>query len=283
MEQIGKIMGTTTQEQHGADNKPKVLKTCEVCGKPVELKLNFFGVSKVVGCACNCIEEKRRREAEERHKAEFEHERQKNKKYSLMDEKARAAVFEQLEVTDENKKYIQAAEHYCRQWKQNKRENNGLLFYGMPGRGKTTIACCIANRLLDMGVAVKAMSVIDMLQRVRDSYDNFGQDGETELKREIKDADMLILDDLGAEYRTEWSAALVYEIIDARYRSGKPSIITTNLTISDLKAHLTDKNGISRTYDRLIEILSPVEFKGKNYRVGISTNKNYDFFKGVKQ
>lgn len=283
MKQIGKIMGTTTQEPLGADNKPKVLKTCDVCGKPVELEINFLGMPKVVGCTCACIEEKRKREAEERQKAEFEHERQKNKKYSLMDEKARAAVFEKLAVTEKNKKYIMAAENYCRQWEQNKRENNGLLFYGMPGRGKTTIACCIANRLLDMGVAVKAMSVNDMLQRVRDSYDKFGQDGETELKREIKGADMLILDDLGAEYKTEWSAALVYEVIDARYRSGKPSIITTNLTISDLKAHLTDKNGVSRTYDRLIEILSPVEFKGENYRVDISTKKNYNFFKGVEQ
>lgn len=283
MEQIGEIMGTTTPEQYGEAKKPEPVETCEVCGKPVKLKMRFLGQETVVHCSCACVEERRRREEDTRRKAEAELERRRNKKYSLMDEKARAATFEKLKVDDDNRQIANAAENYCQQWEQNKRDNNGLLFYGKPGRGKTTIACCIANRLLDMGVSVKAMSVNDMIQRVKDSFDNYGQDGETELKREIKNADMLILDDLGAEYKTDWSAALVYEIIDARYRSQKPTIVTTNLAISALREHLTDNNGVSRAYDRLIEILSPVEFKGKNYRQELSSSKNYDFFKGVRQ
>ena len=283
MQQIGKIMTTNTQAQFGADNNTKVLEVCKVCGKAVKMELCVLGHSKTVGCKCDCDEQKRKQEEQERRKQEIEHERGLNKKYSLMDNKARSATFENLTVTEENKKYIMAAENYCRQWELNKRENNGLLFYGKTGRGKTTIACCIANRLLDMGVSVKAMSVIDMLQRVRDSFDRYGTDGETELKGEIKRADLLILDDLGAEHKTDWSSALVYEIIDARYRSCKPTIITTNLTISALREHLTDNNGVARAYDRLVEILSLVEFKGTNYRQAISQEKNYNFFEGVKE
>lgn len=283
MEQIGQIIGMTTQGPSGAAKKPEPVELCEVCGKPTKLKMCLLDREVIVNCFCACIEEKRRREEEARQKAEAEWERRRNKRYSLMDEKARAATFEKLKIDDDNRRIASAAENYCRQWEQNRRDNNGLLFYGKPGRGKTTIACCIANRLLDMGVSVKAMSVNDMIQRVKDSFDKNGQDGETELKREIKNADMLILDDLGAEYKTDWSAALVYEIIDARYRSQKPTIVTTNLTMFALCEHLTDNNGVSRAYDRLIEILSPVEFKGKNYRQDLSTSKNYNFFKGAKQ
>jgi len=246
------------------------------------MELKILGMTKIVSCICACDEEKRNREEQARHREEFEYECGKNKKYSLMDEKARSAVFENLTVTEENKKYITAAENYCLQWELNKRENNGLLFYGQTGRGKTTIACCIANRLLDKGVSVKAMSVIDMLQRVKDSFRSYGTDGETELKNEIKRADLLILDDLGAEHKTDWSTSLVYEIIDARYRSCKPTIVTTNLTMTNLREHLTDDNGIPRAYDRLIEMLSRVEFKGANYRQAISREKNYNFFKGAR-
>ena len=281
MEQIGQIMKMTTPVQSGADNKPNVLERCNVCGEPVKLELNFLGMAKKVCCPCACEKAKREKEEQERRIKELEWERRRNKKYSLMDEKARSATFERLTVTEDNKKYILAAKQYCEQWEMNKRENNGLLFYGKTGRGKTTLACCIANRLLDMGVAVKAMSINDMIQRIKDSFDNYGNDGETELKGEIKRAEMLILDDLGAERKTDWSAALVYEIIDARYRSCKPTIITTNLTISALREHLTDSAGVARAYDRLIEILSPVEFKGDNFRQRISEKKNYDFFKGV--
>lgn len=282
MDTIGRIIKATMQEQHGNNNNPKTLDVCEVCGKPLQMELKILGMTKVVGCMCACEEEKRNREEQARRREEFESECRKNKKYSLMDEKARSAVFEKLTVTEENRKYITAAENYCRQWESNKRENNGLLFYGQAGRGKTTIACCIANRLLDKGISVKAMSVIDMLQRVKDSFRSYGTDGETELKSEIKRADLLILDDLGAEHKTDWSTSLVYEIIDARYRSCKPTIITTNLTMTKLREHLTDDNGVPRAYDRLIEMLSLVEFKTANYRQAISREKNYDFFKGAK-
>lgn len=282
MEQIGEMMTKTNTPQLAGDKsfKPEVIESCKTCGEPVKMRVFIFGEGKEVGAKCRCYEEKRRQEEEARRKAEAEYKRQNAKDNSLMDEKAKNAVFKNLTVKDDNRRYIRAAENYCKHWNENYKANRGLLFYGGTGRGKTTLACCIANRLADKGINIKVMSVNAMIQRVKDSYRNNGEKGETELKAEIKSTSLLILDDLGAEYKTDWSTCLLYEIIDERYRTGKPSIVTTNLTLKQLREHLTDANGIPRAFDRLVEGLTPVEFQCRNYRVEQAETKkiNYDFF-----
>lgn len=282
MEAIKNIMETTTQTS-GGDKKLKytVLECCNICGEPIKLREPLFG--KEVGAKCRCFKEQQEKEEKVRRLAEAEYERRKAKANSLMDKKALAAAFESLTIDDDNRKYIQAAENYCEHWSENYKKNRGLLFYGGTGRGKTTIACCIANRLTDNGIGVKAITVNAMIQRVKNSFRNNGENGETALKAEIKEAALLILDDLGAELKTEWSTCFLYEIIDERYRSGKPTIVTTNLTLKQLREHLTDKNGIPRAFDRLVEGLTPVEFQCRNYRKEqAKANKiGYDFFEGI--
>ncbi len=283
MEAISNIMAMTTQTSAGNKKlKYTVLERCDTCGEPVKLQEPLFG--KEVGAKCRCFREEQEREEQARRLAEVEYKRRKAKANSLMDEKARAAVFGSLIIDDDNRRYIQAAKNYCEHWSENYNENRGLLFYGGTGRGKTTLACCIANRLTDDGINVKAMTVNSMIQRVKDSFRNNGEDGETALKAEIKDASLLILDDLGAELKTEWSTCFLYEIIDERYRSGKPTIVTTNLTLKQLKEHLADKNGIPRAFDRLVEGLTPVEFQCRNYRKeqAKANKSDYDFFGDIE-
>ena len=89
----------------------------------------------------------------------------------------------------------------------------------------------------------------------------------------LKNASLLILDDLGAENNTEWSKEKIYEIIDSRYRQSKPMIITTNLTKDQLRDKLTSGDGVTRTYDRLIEMCTPIEVKGPSKRVIAASEK----------
>ena len=77
--------------------------------------------------------------------------------------------------------------------------------------------------------------------------------------------DLLILDDLGAERGTEYALEQVFAVIDARYRSRKPLIVTTNLTLDVLK-HPDDLSH-ARIYDRILEICAPILFGGENLRV----------------
>ena len=75
---------------------------------------------------------------------------------------------------------------------------------------------------------------------------------------------LLILDDFGMERGTEYGLEQVYSVIDSRYRSGKPLIATTNLTLEELQ-HPQDTPH-ARIYDRLTSMCAPVRFTGSNFR-----------------
>ncbi len=85
------------------------------------------------------------------------------------------------------------------------------------------------------------------------------------------DFPLLILDDFGMERGTEYGLEQVYNVIDSRYRSGRPLIVTTNLTLEDLQ-HPED-TAHARIYDRLIEMCSPVRFTGSNFRKATAQEK----------
>ena len=72
------------------------------------------------------------------------------------------------------------------------------------------------------------------------------------------------IDDLGAERGTDFTLEKVYDIIDSRYRSGKPAIFTTNLTMGQMK-ECTDIR-YNRIYDRIFEMCYPVKFSGLSWR-----------------
>ena len=82
---------------------------------------------------------------------------------------------------------------------------------------------------------------------------------------------LLILDDFGMERGTEYGLEQVYNVIDSRYRSNKPLIVTTNLTLEELQ-HPED-TAHARIYDRLLEMCSPVRFTGENFRKATAQEK----------
>jgi DNA replication protein DnaC len=82
--------------------------------------------------------------------------------------------------------------------------------------------------------------------------------------------DFLIIDDIGSERSTDYALEQIFTVIDARYRSGKPMIITTNLGLGDMKMADIDK---ARIYDRILEVCQPIAFQGKNYRKDIAQRK----------
>lgn len=81
----------------------------------------------------------------------------------------------------------------------------------------------------------------------------------------MNSASLVILDDLGAERNTDYALEIVYNVIDSRYRSRKPMIITTNLTLSEMQNPPDIR--YSRIYDRIFEVCYPVEFTGKSLRM----------------
>ena len=153
---------------------------------------------------------------------------------------------------------IQAAKTYAADFQKHLRDGMGLLYYGPVGTGKTFLAACIANDVLAQGYRVKMTNfatVADEMWTVPDKAEYI-----TDLCR----YDLLILDDLGVERKTEYMQEMVYKIVNARYVAGAPVIVTTNMT-SDELAKPADM-GYARTYDRLLEKCLPIKVDGPSRR-----------------
>ncbi len=135
----------------------------------------------------------------------------------------------------------------------------GRMFWGGVGTGKSYLAGCIANALMEKEIPVRMTNFALILNDLAASFE-----GRTEYISRLCRYPLLILDDFGMERGTEYGLEQVFNVIDSRYRSGKPLIVTTNLTLDDL--HNPEDTAHSRIYDRLLSMCVPVRFTGDNFR-----------------
>lgn len=137
-------------------------------------------------------------------------------------------------------------------------ENQGLIFHGPVGTGKSFTSACIANELLDSSTSVIMTSFVKILQNIQ-------KQDEAEYIAMLNSAKLLILDDLGTERNTDYALEKVYNIIDSRSRVSKPMVLTTNLSLDEMM-DATDIR-YKRIYDRILETCYPVEISGDSFRM----------------
>lgn len=235
---------------------------CPVCGSKLWTEVEIFGVIRKLPCTCECQkrEYERQQQLQEARERALRLERLRN--FSLMDKKFESCTFENFTVESENERFYRLARNYCEQFEEMKKQNVGLLFYGPPGTGKTFLAFCIANYLIERFYPVIAVSAIGFLAKLKQLYSLSSGEMEIEVLNNFKNADLIVLDDLGAESSTGWAVEKLYMLVDMRYRDEKPLIVTTNYDLEQLK----EKLGI-RIFDRLIEMCCPVEIGGTSRRL----------------
>ena len=124
---------------------------------------------------------------------------------------------------------------------------SGLLIWGDVGTGKSFFAGCIANALLEKGVPV----LMTNFSRILNTLTVMHFEDRNQFINSLNRYSLLIIDDLGIERNSDFALEQVFNVIDCRYRSKKPLIITTNLTLSELNnaADIAHK----RIYDRILE------------------------------
>ena len=103
-----------------------------------------------------------------------------------------------------------------------------LTFLGEPGCGKTHLAAAIANQCAAQSMVVSFAVVPDLLDALRSTFDKKSRVRYADLLDAYKNADLLILDDIGSEQSTEWALEKLYQIINWRYNERLPLVITTN-------------------------------------------------------
>lgn len=160
-------------------------------------------------------------------------------------------------------KAMQAGKATCEAYGRNPK--GWLVLQGGTGVGKTHLAYAIAAQALNRGEGVYAHSVAEMLEMLRAGYANDMHDAWI---RELKELDLLVLDDLGAQRNTEWAQEQLYEIIDRRYAMQRALVVTTNYNLESSDCPI-DGRILSRLRDGsrakggLVQV---VRFPVKDYR-----------------
>ena len=121
------------------------------------------------------------------------------------------------------------ARGYCTNFEAALDTGQGMIFTGNPGTGKTHVACAIANHVMSKGATALYSTATDFLVRVRNTYNSGSSETEKQVYKAFESPDLLVMDEIGRNQETEHSVATLFNMIDRRYRTMKPTILVTNL------------------------------------------------------
>lgn len=231
---------------------------CGKCHTKKQTRIFLFGEERTPPCLCKCRQEQREREEAEHKRILFEDKVKRLRQMGFPEREMQEWTFANADGS--NEKLISAAQRYVDNFKEFRKNGKGLLLFGTVGTGKTFISACIANALIDRGYPVLMTNFARIANTVSGMWE-----GKQEYYDSLNDYQLLVLDDLAAERKTEYMSEIVFNVIDARYRAGLPLIVTTNLTSEELK-HPADIS-YQRTFSRLLEMCVPVKVDGKDKRL----------------
>ncbi len=146
--------------------------------------------------------------------------------------------------------------------------DRGLLFVGSVGVGKTHLAVSILKGLFERGFSCLFYEFGSLLKEIQDSYNNNTKTSELAVLAPVLNAEVLVLDELGASKPTDWVKDTMAHIINTRYNEQKATIFTTNYPDerqNDREETLEDRIGV-RLRSRLFEMCKTIEVNGQDYR-----------------
>lgn len=237
---------------------------CGKCNTPKECEVEVLGEIRKFGCICKCQSDIYRSEQEQVKKREELERINRLRTQGIQDKGYIDWTFENDDGS--NSKQTDKAMRYCLKWNEMYQDNVGLLLWGNVGTGKTYFSACIANYLINLGVPVLMTSFI----KLTNALTGFDEDKNAYISS-LNNYKLLIIDDLGAERQSDYMLEQVYNIIDSRYKNQQPIIITTNLSLSEIKNPSDIK--YSRIYSRIIEMCVPIKFDGTDRRKEVSISK----------
>lgn len=220
-----------------------------------------------VGIVCECRKKEIEAERAAEERRQFFQRMEVLRRDGITDPAYLRYTFEQDD--NRNPEVSEVCRRYVENWDEMLKDNIGILFYGGVGTGKSFLACCIANALVEKLVTVSVTNFPRLLNKLQGI--GFGEERQ-EFIDKLQRYKLLVIDDLGVERDTSYSTEQVYNVIDTRSRSGMPLIVTTNLSMDDLKN--PPSLGHARIYDRVLE-MCPIRLKlvGESRRKTIANER----------
>ena len=231
---------------------------CSKCRTPRQKRIEVMGRTIEPRCLCKCQQEDQEKREQERKHREFLDMVARNRSVGLPDPELRRHTIEN--DLGYNPKQIAMAKRYVQHWEEFRKDSTGLLLWGNVGTGKSFLAGCIANALIDKGVPVIMTNFARLLNKLTDMYSG----DRNAYIDSFKKYPLRIIDDLGMERDSEFAREQVFSVIDSRYRSQLPMIVTTNLSLEELK-DTTDLSK-ARIYGRVLERCLPIRVNDQNIR-----------------
>ena len=271
----GRAMSGSSEKRNRGEAKAEVLRlddqVCPYCGRELQAEWDEFppALQKKYGkpgewyyhpCTPECEKKNEQREWElMRRDARVATLRDRSGLSKRMKGYALDNYDHQLSKSAE--KAFAKAMDYIMRWKENREEGRGLYFCGDVGTGKTHLAVAVMNELMTRKrVPSLFVTVPELLDNMRGAYNDPGRDIDDWMDS-VKNADLLLLDDLGAERANEWVRERIFVIVNHRYREELPTIFTSNTGPKDLAAQLGE-----RTASRIIAMCDWISLEGEDYR-----------------
>lgn len=244
---------------------------CPHCGRPLEAEWVEFppalkgkfgkeGEWDYHPCTPDCEARKERREWEamrRNHRIEVLKER------SGISKRLEHCTFDNFDApagSDARKAFAKVAD-YMTSWRENREAGKGLYFCGGVGTGKTHLAVALMNELIRTErVPSLFVTVPELMDSLRSGYQEPGGEIE-EWMESVKNAEFLVMDDLGSERVTQWVRERMFVIINYRYSEALPTVFTSNTGPKDLAAQLG-----KRAASRMIEMCEWIPLEGPDHR-----------------
>ena len=207
--------------------------------------------------SCRCRAERRKQEEQMLMQDREMRAAQTLQRQSLMDERLRDISFDGFQQTKDNAYNLKLCLRYAKHFDEMMAKNQGLLFYGGVGTGKTFAAACIANHLLSLRVPVVMTSFVKLLETMQ----GFSEDDGALIAR-LNREKLLIIDDLGTELNNSFINSQLFLCINERILNKKSTIISTNLSLEQINRSYTE-----RVFSRIIQSYTLLHIYGEDIRI----------------
>ena len=247
---------------------------CKKCGGARFVELGDGEDYEIHRCACKCQSDGwESLEREKKQQEDFDKFRDRQKA-SMLGERYLNAGFETANITKNNERAYEIAKKYVKDAETMKRFNIGMYVYGKNGVGKTHLIACMCNELVKNGYRCMYTSIQGIITLIQKTY-NKGESSEDTIIEMLSSVDFLFIDDMAKELmkgqvQGSFAEKVLFQVINGRYNNKKPTIFTSNFSLSEIIEIGLD-NSIN---SRILEMANiSIEMKGCDLRKQLDKEK----------